>query len=384
MTTDHPSFSTNTDEPRRFGRGWISGVFSVLLAGIGLLAVLCLLWPSLLTVKELRAVYGEHLAAVRVAIHFLLIAGFVLGVMSIVLRHNKVLGSIGLLCVLVAALLGGSRAPIHSTVSSPAYLGLDWFILNLVFYSIVFVPIERLFPKRPEQGIFRRNFRVDMTYFFVTTLLVQVVTLLTLRPSALLFGWAVSPAVQAWVKALPWLVQFVAILFFADLFQYWVHRAFHSRWLWKFHAVHHSADQMDWLAGSRIHLADAVITRGLSYVPIFVLGFHQVPLYAYIGFVSIQAVFIHANVNFKFGPLRWIFSTPQYHHWHHAAEVEAIDKNFAVHLPLWDLLFGTFYLPGERWPSAYGVVGSTVPETYVGQMVYPFVPERGGEEVKNE
>jgi len=157
----------------------------------------------------------------------------------------------------------------------------------------------------------------------------------------------------------------------ADLIKYTVHRLFHAvPWLWRFHAIHHSSRTMDWLAGSRLHLVDIVVTRGLSFVPLYVLGFAQPPVFAYVLFVSFQAVLIHANVRWRFGPVRWLLATPQYHHWHHA--VEPVDVNFAVHLPLIDAVFGTLYLPRDGWPGAYGLAGRPVPEGYWTQLAYPF------------
>jgi lathosterol oxidase len=86
----------------------------------------------------------------------------------------------------------------------------------------------------------------------------------------------------------------------------------------------------------------------------------------------LQATFIHANVRFEFGPLKWLVATPAFHHWHHSAEREAVDKNFSVHLPIWDWLFGTLYLP-QRWPAAYGLAdGSSLPPGYLKQLVRPF------------
>ena len=111
---------------------------------------------------------------------------------------------------------------------------------------------------------------------------------------------------------------------------------------------------MDWLAGSRLHLLDVILTRGLTYVPIFVLGFSERALMVYVFIVAAQATFIHANVRWEFRSVRKLFATPAFHHWHHSAEREAIDKNFAVHTPIWDILFGTYYLP-DRWPTAYGL-----------------------------
>ena len=365
------AFALKTIEPTRFGSGWISGVLSAALGLIGLGAVLCFLFPALLTTPEARALYP--VPYVRALLHLVLIAAFVLGCISLSLRTNKALGTAGVVSTLVAALLGGSQIEVDGELRQGPFLGLDWFLLNLIVYSLLFVPLERLFARLPEQGVFRRGWRTDLTYFFVSSLFVQVLTIVTLKPAMVLFDWAVRPGVQAWVRDWPALVQFVALLAVADVTQYWVHRTFHAvPWLWRFHAVHHSADHMDWLAGSRLHLVDIAVTRGLTYVPIYVLGFGEAPLFAYLVVVSVQATFIHANVNFDFGPLKWLIATPLFHHWHHAAEPEAIDKNFAVHLPVLDAIFGTMYLP-RRWPSAYGIgQGTRPPAGYLRQLIWPF------------
>ena len=71
-----------------------------------------------------------------------------------------------------------------------AWLSLDFFVLNLLLYSAVFVPLERLFALRAEQPVFRRQWMVDLTYFFVNSLLVEVLTILTLKPALILFDWA--------------------------------------------------------------------------------------------------------------------------------------------------------------------------------------------------
>jgi lathosterol oxidase len=246
-------------------------------------------------------------------------------------------------------------------------------VLNLMLYSAVFVPLERLFALRPEQPVFRRQWLVDLTYFFINSLLVEVLTIFTLRPALILFDWARVDAVMATVGALPLIVQVPVLLLVADFTQYWVHRRFHaSRLLWPFHAIHHSIEQMDWLAGSRLHLIDVILTRGLTYVPVFVLGFSEQALIVYVVIVALQATFIHANVRWEFGPLRRLIATPAFHHWHHAAEHEAVDKNFAVHTPVWDRLFGTYYLP-DRWPSAYGLLQRRdVPGRWTTQLLYPF------------
>jgi sterol desaturase/sphingolipid hydroxylase (fatty acid hydroxylase superfamily) len=348
-----PHIALETTEPTAFGHGFMAGLLSAVLGIAGLAAVMCLHFPQYLTHAVLRPFYAlEYLRAV---IHVTLVTAFLLGVVSAVLRANKTLAAVGIGCTLAAALLGGSGVPVEGGVAPRSWLGLDFFVLNLLLYSAVFVPLERWFALRADQPVFRRRWLVDLTYFFVNSLLIEALSVLTLRPALILFDWArVEPLVAA-IDALPLLVQVPLLLLVADLTQYWVHRAFHVvPLLWRFHALHHSIEQMDWLAGSRLHLVDVILTRGLVYVPIFVLGFSERALVVYVFIVAVQATFIHANVRWALTSIRPYVATPAFHHWHHSAERQAVNKNFAVHTPIWDRLFGTFYLP-ERWPERYGL-----------------------------
>lgn len=386
MSTDYDSndgsqrahVSLQTTQTTSFGHGWISGVLSVVLGALGLGAVLCFYFPEWLTMPELRTRYP--LVYVRGVMQAVLIAAFLLGSVSVCLRYNKALGLAGITLTLMATLLGGSQVPVAASAGTapPFGLSLDWFLLNLILYSIVYVPLERLFAKRPEQAIFRRGWKTDLTYFFVNTLFIQVLSVMTLRPAMVLFDWARIDSITSFVSGLPFIVQLMGVLLVADLTQYWVHRMFHRvPALWRFHAIHHSVDSMDWLAGSRLHVVDAVVTRGATYVPIYVLGFSEPAFFAYLGIVVVQATFIHANVRWEFPHVRWLLATPCFHHWHHSAEVEAIDKNFAVHTPIWDRLFGTYHMPG-RWPDSYGLAhGKTVPPGWPRQFIYPFTRPKG-------
>jgi len=362
--------SLHTIEPTAFGHGFISGLASALIGIAALGVVLSLRFPGRLAAAELRPLYEWD--ALWVALAIALIASFVLGAVAAVLRANKTLASIGLGCTLAAAALSVSGMnPARGAGSS--WLGLDFFALNLLLYAAVFVPLERMFPLRPDQPVFRAAWPVDLTYFFVNSLLIEVLTVLTLKPAAILFGWARIGAVTSAVSALPLVIQVPALLLVADFTQYWVHRAFHT-WgiLWRFHAIHHSTERMDWLAGSRLHLVDVVVTRGLTYGPIFLLGFSDSALLIYVFLVASQATFIHANVRWRFRALRRLVATPAFHHWHHSAEPEAVDVNFAVHTPIWDLAFGTYHLP-DRWPRDYGLWGrGTVPARWVTQFAHPF------------
>ena len=360
------------DEPKHFGTGWMSGVLSVLLGFIGLLAVFCFHYPQLLTMPELRELYP--VPYIRALLQLILVASFGLGVLSIYLRREKSIGGIGILLTLIAALFGGSKVPIDGELVDGPFFGLDWFLLNLIAFSLIFVPLEHLFPYRRKQPIFRTFWKTDLAYFFVSAIFVQVTTVLTLKPAVLFFDWAVHSGVRSAVGGQPYILQFLEIVLIADLTQYWIHRLFHSvPFLWRFHAIHHSAESMDWLAGSRLHIFDIAVTRGLSYIPIYLLGFSEGPLFAYIVFVSVYATFIHSNFRIEVAPLRWLFVTPRFHHWHHTSDMTYADKNFAVHLPILDRLFGTYYLPAKDWPAEYGVTSGGVPPSgFFAQLTYPF------------
>ena len=357
----------------RFGSGWISGVLSVTCGALGFGGVLCLLFPQWLTTPDARALYP--MPVVRFLIYTMLVVGFGLGALSIVLRKRAVLGLTGIALATAGTLLGGSEVQLPDAVAGTTAVGLDWFLLNLFVLALLFVPLERLFARLPEQRIFRPGWKTDLMYFATSHLMVQVTVVLTMLPAALFFRWAARPYLQDLVAAQPLPLQFVEVLIVADLTQYAVHRSFHRvPWLWRFHAIHHSSGALDWLAGSRLHLLDVVVTRGLSFVPLYVLGFSPPAVYAYLVFVSFHAVFIHANVRFAFRGLEGLLVTPRFHHWHHAAHREAVDRNFAVHLPWIDRLFGTAYLPPERWPEKYGIAGHPVPEAYWKQLAWPFRP----------
>jgi hypothetical protein len=154
-----------TTEPTAFGYGFISGLLSAILGIAGFGIVLSLRFPQLFGYSELRVVQSfEYL---RAAIHLTLVAAFLLGSVSAFLRANKTLALTGLGFTLAAALIGGSRVPIGSEREAVSWLGVDFFVLNLVLYSAVFVPLERLFALRPEQQVFRRQWLLDLTYFFI-------------------------------------------------------------------------------------------------------------------------------------------------------------------------------------------------------------------------
>ena len=222
------------------------------------------------------------------------------------------------------------------------YIGLDWFVLDLLGSSLIFIFIEKLFALRHDQPVFRPEWQTDLHHFIVNHMVVGFVLLATNLLVHKLFGWAAHDGIRGWVAEPHFFVALFLIVLVADLVQYWTHRAYHEvPLLWRLHAVHHSVKSMDWLAGSRQHIIELLITRTLVLAPIYVLGFSKEVIDAYIVIVGFQAVFNHANVSVRLGPLRYVIVTPNFHHWHHSQDKEALDRNYAAHFAFLDYLFGT-------------------------------------------
>jgi sterol desaturase/sphingolipid hydroxylase (fatty acid hydroxylase superfamily) len=357
---------------RHFGSGWFAGFFALVLALAGLCLVVALRWPSWFATPELEQLQTN--ALFRPAVHLILLGSYALALLNLLLRPNKLLGFCALAIGISAALLGGANAQPREMASWGIFFGVDFFAVNLIASGLMFAPIERIWPHRGEQRLFRTEWREDLFYYLVSSMMVQVLTFLALAPSKTVVehtgGFA---AFRDSVASLPFLVQLPIIMLLTDLFQYWLHRTFHRvPWLWKFHAVHHSARSMDWLAGARMHFLEIVALRGFTAIPLLTLGFSPAAMQAYIALVYVYSSLVHANLKGDFNRLgRWLV-TPRYHHWHHGLEAEAVDVNFAVHFPLLDRLFGTYHFPPSRWPEGYGVP-EAVPHGYWAQFAYPFL-----------
>jgi sterol desaturase/sphingolipid hydroxylase (fatty acid hydroxylase superfamily) len=356
---------------RRFGSGWYAGLFAFLSAVAGLGLVLALRFPNLLSTPELAPIYRSDL--LRPAIHGIIMASWALAVVSLLLGRYRALGITALGLALAASLIGTGAPMAGAPAQRGIFFGLDFFILNMALSGLIFAPLERLWPHLRAQRLFRPEWQVDLVYFLLSSMLVQAVAFVTFGPSRLLLAHGAGlEGVRAAIAGLPLLVQVPLIMLATDLIQYWLHRAFHRvPFLWRFHAVHHSARAMDWLAGSRLHFLEIAVVRGLTTVPMFTLGFAAEAVQAYVAIVYLHSALIHANIG---GERDWWghwIATPRYHHWHHARDAEAVDRNFAIHFPLLDKLFGTFHLPPGRWPTGYGVA-DPVPAGWWPQFVYPW------------
>jgi len=237
--------------------------------------------------------------------------------------------------------------------------------------ALIYVPLERLWPRYPKQGTFRNEWTLDVVYFMSTHLPIQILSFLVLLPAMQATKYLAVPALQHLIARIPWLLQFFLAVVVADVAEYFIHLALHKvPFLWRFHAIHHSSKALDWIAGSRSHFVDDTLVRGFILVPLM-LGFSQSIILAYLIFVTLHATWTHCN----FGPnAKWLekfLVMPRYHHWHHTSQKEAIDKNFAIHFPWIDRIFGTYYYPDE-WPEQYGLSGEKLAPGFMGQTIEAF------------
>jgi sterol desaturase/sphingolipid hydroxylase (fatty acid hydroxylase superfamily) len=218
----------------------------------------------------------------------------------------------------------------------------------------------------------------DLLYWFVAPLFVRICrTLLLAVGIALLFGGG-AVGFRA-LPGLPLWQQCLAVLLFQDVLLYWIHRGFHTRPAWAFHAVHHSPKVLDFLSASRFHLVNNLLSFVAVDVVVLLLGFSPAALLLLSPFNILYAGMVHANLNWTFGPLRYVFASPVFHRWHHCAPApegarqdEALDKNFAPTFPFLDLMFGTFYMPAGKLPQDFGNGDPDFPEDFAGQFLYPF------------
>jgi lathosterol oxidase len=293
--------------------------------------------------------------------------------LSILLSKMNKNAFIGMSVSTVAILLGGSGIEVKEFEQSIFSISLDWMLLEILVLSLIFIPIEMFLPKRSEQTKFHPEWKTDLIYLFKAQLLVQYTAVAVKLPAELFFSDIGMEQLQNLVSHLPFLLQLFLAMFVADLFQYLIHRLFHANsFLWRFHAVHHSIKYVDWISGSRLHVVDIFVTRSFSYIPLYVLGFSNDVFYVYVVIVAIQAVLAHANTRIPFGPLKYLLVTPQYHQWHHSKDKEIYDKNFAIHFPFIDKIFGTYYLPEENWAEEMGLENEKFPKGYFRQFIYPF------------
>ncbi len=166
--------------------------------------------------------------------------------------------------------------------------------------------------------------------------------------------------------------QALIYLLLADFLSYWIHRGFHTAAMWRYHAAHHSSEQVDWTSSYRFHPVNLMLQHSLVGVIMVHIGIAPEVMVFFLPWDILSAAFVHANVNWTFGPVKYILATPVFHRWHHGPVNEGGSSNFAPTFAFWDVLFGTFYMPEGRLPQEFGVDDHHFPKSYLGQLIYPF------------
>ena len=253
---------------------------------------------------------------------------------------------------------------------------------TLVVATVIFAPLEAFLAVRKAK-FFYPGWRVNLGWYFLDGLSIA----LLLGPPSALIAWTIHAVIPATVtdaaSALPLWARAILAMVVGEIGFYWGHRWSHEiPWLWRFHAVHHSAEHVGYLVNTRAHPVDLIFTRLCGLTLLYATGLantvgpHPALIPALVLFVgSMWSYFIHANVRLRLGWLEEIISTPAFHHWHHTRE-DHKDRNYSSMLPFMDRIFGTFYLP-NYWPTDYGT-DTPMPRSVIGQLAEPFAPARRG------
>lgn len=237
--------------------------------------------------------------------------------------------------------------------------------------ACIFIPLERLTALHPEQGTLRRDWLNDVAYVLFNGFFIRAGFTFVAGLAMYGFTSAFGPNPTPWISELPVWLQVIAVIIVADIGYYTAHRISHAvPFLWQFHAVHHSIEEMDWLAAHRIHPVDMIFTHSFALLPLYFLGFSLEAVVIFQVIYQFHTLLIHSNTRIKFGPLKWLIASPEYHHWHHANESDAYDRNFAAQLVIIDVIAGTLFLPKRR-PKAYGI-NEPMPRLYPLQLLHPF------------
>lgn len=247
-------------------------------------------------------------------------------------------------------------------------------IREILALVLIFIPLERLMPQRADQRVFRKHWLNDTVYLLFNGFVIRIGVLLALAGALALYPTRLPAGGFGPIGGLPLWLQIMLAVIVADIGFYAHHRLFHAvPFLWRFHAVHHSIEELDWLAAHRVHPFDQIVSAIFSVLPVYLLGFSGEAMIISGMIYLVQSHLVHANVAMNFGPLRHIIASPHFHHWHHSNVPGTRDTNFSGQLLFMDWIFGTLKLP-EGHPAVYGT-DEPVPQAYPLQLAWPFLRE---------
>ena len=252
-------------------------------------------------------------------------------------------------------------------------------LIALSVLAAAYGVLQHFWPALPRQKFYRSGFWTDLSYWLLGPILNRgfgrAVLIALILPLAYILGIAPQDMRNGWGPVAQWplWLQAICIIIAGDFLGYWTHRFTHQGWWWRVHSVHHSSPQLDWLAAARLHPFNEALGLCARVFPLILLGFAPIAVAGAQPVFTLFAITLHANLNWDYGPLRNVIASPRFHRWHHTSAMEGRDKNFAGLLPLWDILFGTFYLPRGVEPDRFGI-DTPMPMTLWGQLLSPFRP----------
>lgn len=274
------------------------------------------------------------------------------------------------------ALVGGAVAGTYAAVQRGHDPALSLSAMVLVATALVMV-LERLLPVYSSWSRSHGDVVTDVIHGTMTLLIVPgVMRALTFTGMYLASAWLHRRlGFPLWPSSWPMAAQVALALVVAEFGQYWLHRGLHEiPLLWRVHAVHHSVPRLYWLNGARVHPLEAASVYAVGFLVLVLLGCPESVLALYAVFASVHSLVQHSNIDISSGPLTWLVSQPELHRWHHSPEPAEGNCNYGNVLIIWDVVFGTRYLPTDRMPPEHtGMRGhEDFPRTYIAQMAAPF------------
>lgn len=261
------------------------------------------------------------------------------------------------------------------------------YFYMLIALSLVVWVLEILLPWRKKQKIIRRDFWLDGFYMFFNFFLFSLIGYNALSNvfvelfNDFLSGFGIDNLVAFEIGSWPKPLQLFTLFIVADFIHWNVHRLLHRvPWLWQFHKLHHSVKEMGFAAHLRFHWMESIVYKSIQYIPLAMIGYSIEDLYT----VHVLTVLIghlnHANVNWDYGPLKYILNNPKMHLWHHVKELPPQFKhglNYGISLSIWDYIFGTAYVPDKGGEIELGFPDERdYPQNFFAQIVHPFIKKK--------
>jgi sterol desaturase/sphingolipid hydroxylase (fatty acid hydroxylase superfamily) len=259
----------------------------------------------------------------------------------------------------------------------------------LALAAVVFTLIEGVARSKASKGPWWRKPELvtDLLYVFLVPGLLSY-----LKVGILVIGAALCAGVvgskdaaaylnegHGFIAGLPFWGQVIVYLVATDIIMYWSHRIFHGPGLWRYHAIHHSPEHLDWISAFRFHPVNTLFHSVLADTVLLLAGVSPAVVVMLVPFQIFMSGFVHADVDWDLGPFKYVIASPVFHRWHHTDVARGGEMNFAPTFPIIDIIFGTFYMPKDAKPDAFGVDDPNFPKSIEGQMIYPFVKPADGD-----